>query len=214
VDWLYKGIEVARPILETLYFIVSILLFASVVIGIKQLKLVKNDMKYQYERAAKEKSIEYLNWFSKELLPKLNKCMKKIEQSDLPNSLGKMNDKFLPDESHNDADVQAFIKKAKDNGILDILNQLEFFSSAIINGVADEKTCYKPMVKAYTYIVAIYYPVICDWRKNDINGFANLMELFLLWNKKLQKENMEFAKQQLEQNIASIQIEDIKSIGM
>lgn len=214
MEWIYKAIEAVRPFLEMLYFIASIGLFASVIIGLKQLKLVKKDMQFQYERAAKEKSIEYLNWFSKELLPKVNKCMKHIEESDLPKNSGNMNDKFLPDASHKNEDVQAFIKKAKDNGVLDIINQLEFFSSAIINGVADESICYKPMVKSYTSIIALFYPVICDWRKNDLNGFTNLIELFTIWNKKLQKENMEMAKQQLEQNIAEIQTRDIKSIGM
>ncbi|MEM5014121.1 hypothetical protein WKH57_25770 [Niallia taxi] len=214
MDWLNKWISTVRPILEMLYFIVNIGLFATVIIGIKQLKLVKDDMKLQYQRAAKEKSIEYLNWFSKELIPQMNKIMSNTNDDDLPKNTGTMNKEFLPNEYHDTKETQDYISKLIDLGASDVLNQLEFFSSALLNGLADEKICFKPMVKTYTSIVAMFYPVICQYRKSDQFYYLNIVELYDIWNKKLQKSNMEIVKNQLEQNMDKLEVRDIKSMGM
>lgn len=203
-----------KEILEILYYAAGTGMIITLILGLKQLKVMKQDIEIRNKREAVEKSMFYLGEFSKNTIPKMNKIMSSITDEDIPNMTASMNEMFLPDETHKDEEVQSFIHKVNKAGALDILNQLEFFSAAIIHGLADEEVAYKPTVKTYTSMVAFLYPSICNYRANDLHGFTNIMELFKIWNGKLQKDNMQLAKQQLEQNISKIPDVKFKSIGV
>ncbi|MGG5738582.1 DUF4760 domain-containing protein [Bacillus cereus group sp. IBL03679] len=205
-----------KPILETLYYLASIGLFATVIIGLKQLQVVKKDMNTRNQRAAVEKSIEYLKWFSSDYLPKFSKMVSEFDDNDVEVKINPINPMFLPDESHKTKEVQAFIAKAHNNDAIDMLNSLEFFSAAVLNGLADEEIVYKPIVKPYCSVVCFLYPVICNYRvkENSTSGFSNIIELFEIWNSRHKKETMKFAKSHLEREISEIADINIKSIGL
>ncbi|MEK4697923.1 hypothetical protein MKX31_28745 [Bacillus sp. FSL M8-0063] len=216
MDSIKYVISEIKPILEALYYLAGIGLLTTVIIALKQLQVVKQDMDIRNKRAAVEKSIEYLKWFSSEYIPKVNKVLGKITIAATIDKLNPMNDLFFPDDSHKTPEVQTLISEAKKHGGLDILNDLEFFSTAVLNGLSDEKILYKPLAKSYCSIVAVLYPVICNYRAtaDPTNGYSNIMKLYKIWNDRGMKVNMEYAKSNLEEDISKIKDVDIKSIGL
>lgn len=207
----YEGV---RAFFEMLYFIAGIVMIITLFLGLKQLKVLKEDIEIRNKRAAVEKSLEYMDDFSKSIIPKMNVILRAYDMDDVPHKGIRINNLFFLEDSQHTNEVKQFIEEVLELGALDILNRLELFSAAIINGLADEKTLFKPTVKSYTSIVVFLYPVICNYRNDDKNGFTNIMELFLAWNGKLKKEDMEFVRKHLEQNIAEIPDVEIKSIGV
>ncbi|UTR05135.1 hypothetical protein MM326_13560 [Alkalihalobacillus sp. LMS6] len=171
-------------------------------------------METKNKRAAVEKSIEYLGEFSKNIIPKSQKIVKQVHENELPDNPPKMNEVFLFRKEEDTEEIKQFSERLYKLGALDVLNELEFFSAAMVHGLADEEVTYTPIVKPYTSVVAFLYPAICTYRKNDLNAYTNVMELFKIWNGRLQKENLELAKQQLDQDISSIPNIQIKSIGV
>ncbi|WP_078390730.1 DUF4760 domain-containing protein [Shouchella patagoniensis] len=206
--------EVIRAVFEILYFIAGIGMIVTLLLGLKQLKVLKEDIETKNKRAAVEKSLEYMDDFSKTIIPIVNKMMVVFDEKDIPKVSPTLNDRFLPDKTHETDEVKNFVFQVTELGALDVLNRLEFFSTAIVSGLADEEISFKPTVTSFTSIVMFLYPVVCDYRKSDRNQFSNLIELYSVWSGKLKKEDLEYIRDKLDQNIAQIPEANIKSIGV
>jgi hypothetical protein len=169
-------VEKIKPTFEVLSFATNIGLFATVIIGIKQLRLVKEDNKNRDERSAKEKSIEQLRWLNSEFIPKFNEFVEKAKKADMPLYNGEINKDFTIDEY--DKKTLDLIDFLLTNKAVDLLNNLEYFSLALISGIADKSILNGPIIQPYTLAVINFYPVICWVRTSDSKAFDEVIELF------------------------------------
>jgi hypothetical protein len=206
-----------RPILELLYFLASIGLFASVFIGLRQLKLVKEDIKVRNKRASVEKSIEYLNMFATDFIPKITDKIKEINESKLAVYKGPFNPKFVFD--HN-CDLKSQVIKdyyllCYEIDVVYILNELEFFSAALVSGLADEELAFNPLADFYCSTVERFYVTICANRENgDSRMYSNIINLYGTWKDRLHKMELESKRREIDENISKIEDRRIPSIGM
>jgi hypothetical protein len=217
MKWLFDFISYIRPILETLYFIASICLVISLFIGIRQIKLFKEDMSIKNKRAAIEKSIEYLNWFATEYIPKTYEFHTKLSKKEITNYKGIINQNFIFDENckEDDPQIKSIIDAYIECGGIDLLNQLEFFSAALLSGIADEELAFNPLADLYCGYISEFYVLMCYLRRGEkSNLYSNTIELYNMWNKRLIKIKLEKEKNRIDSDISNIgETQRIRSLG-
>lgn len=214
-------ISTIRPYLESLYFLSGIILIGSVFIGLRQLKLLQKDLTDKNKRAAVEKSIEYLNWFATDFIPVVNQYNDDFAKKDLEHYNGPMNDEFVFDRNCNSSSkyIKDILSANFDCGAINLLNQLEFFSAAMLSGLADEELAFNPLSEIYCRFVERMYVLICYHRNSldedddKMTMFSNTIKLYLIWKGRINKKKLENKKNKLEQSISKIKEERIKSIG-
>lgn len=210
LDWITKW----RPIFETLYFIASIGLFATVIIGLYQIKLLKKDMGDRNKRAAIEKSIEYLNWFATSFIPSFEEYVDKIKKAGIVNHIGPYNDFiFTQDFNIHIPDVRNSVDKFKEYNGLSLANELEFFSAALRSGLADEELVYNPIAEFYCNSIETFYVGYCEFRKDsDSPLFTNSVQLYMMWKGRLNKSQEDKEKRRLDAT-SGMSNKRIRSIG-
>ncbi|MBP1993241.1 DUF4760 domain-containing protein [Paenibacillus eucommiae] len=206
-----------RPILETLSFLASICLAATIVIGLRQLKLLKEDMFIKNKRASVEKSIEFLNWFATDFLPKHDEYVNEVKKKEAPLYEGPRNENFVFDSNCNLSmePIKDHLQKSIDSRGADLLNQLEYFSAALLSGLADEELAFNPLAHIYCSIIEGLYVVLCYYRDEESKTmFTNIVTLHKMWKDRLEKMKMEIAKNKLIDDISKIKDTRIKGIGL
>lgn len=196
-----------KNIIELLYYIAGIGLFGTLIVAVVQLKVLKKDLHDRNKRAAVEKSLELLNFFASELVPLINKYINRVntEIKNPKNVKHLMNDEFsLNIEEIADKEIlsEAIIRGTFGN--MDILNHLEFFSVAMLNGVADEGIVFTPVGKLFCECVEREYITIAGLRSNGKAPFNNLVELYTKWHNKLELEKLELEKLKTEEKMSSL----------
>jgi hypothetical protein len=214
-----------KNILEIIYYISGIVLCTGVVIGIKQIKVAKDEFKLlnkDYEvrnkRASIEKSIEYLNMFATEFIPDAGSLNRELKKLNVKQYNGPKNKDFIFCDSCN-----LGVKYVKDNliashknGAVSILNKFEFFSAALISGLADEELAFKPLAKLFCdFLEGILYIPLCYARKDDklASSYSYTVKLYQIWKPRLEKEQLEKSMSKLDEQISKITDERIQSIG-
>lgn len=191
-----------RSIFESMYFIASIGLFTSVLIGLRQLRLFKKDMDDRNRRASVEKSLEYLAIYASEIIPmhdeyELN--LKKELPTLQPNTHlfdGRFN--INVDNLSKEMKVE-YVVKARLN-LHTILNKLEFLSVGILNGLAVDDIVYTPIANHYCKLIEAEHVFISVMR-SDGAPFKNLLALYRKWKSRLEVEELELQKMEVEHKI-------------
>jgi hypothetical protein len=212
MEWYNK----IRSILEGLYFIASVGLFATVIIGLRQLNLLKEDIKTKNKRASVEKSIEYLHWFAKDYIPKTIEVTGKVRSKNIQRYDGPINTEFLFDAQCNidsgtiHDNITAYIEAGADS----LLNEMEFVSAAFVNGLADEELAFNPLAQYYCQMVEELYPTLCYMRDDsNVTLYSNIIRLYKIWKGRLNKIDLEKKRSKIDESISKIQDERIRSIG-
>ncbi|WP_153732548.1 DUF4760 domain-containing protein [Sporosarcina obsidiansis] len=208
---------------EMIYYISGIVLVIGVFIGIKQFKIAKDEiqlLKKDYEtrnkRASVEKSIEYLNLFATEFIPKASEVQLNIKQNVTQIYKGPINNDFRFDDNCNlkSKYIQDLLRKSIENDAVDVLNRFEYFSAAFVSGLADEELAFTPLSRIYCEYIESMYVVLCYLRKDeDHSSFENTVKLYNSWKKRLEKSALEKRRSKLDDEISQIQTERIKHIG-
>jgi hypothetical protein len=210
-----------RSGLELLYFLSGVILIVTVWIGLKQLKIVSEDFKIKNKRASVEKSIEYLNWFATDFIPQTNLFFRKVASEDLQYYKGPFSDQFLFDVNckRESKYITAYITFCNENEAMDLLNQLEYFSAALISGLADEELAFNPLGLIYCELVERMYPFYCNVRRNRNEDddrssmFSYTIKLYNIWRKRIDRTKMERKRSILDESISKMPEERIKYIG-
>lgn len=95
---------------------------------------------------------------------------------------------------------------------LELFNLLESFSLFFCSGVAEEKIGYLTLGVTYCRSVKRYLPLIVSLSNNN-KHFANTIQLFRIWNGRLETEKLEQEKKLIEKALDSNKSITIKSIG-
>lgn len=206
--------------LEKAYYVSGIIMTLSVIIGLLQIYYLKRDIKTSNQRAATEKSVEFLNWFSSFYLPKYGEYREKIKKLREGNKVFDelFSKKYEIDENFskkiNDDDMLVLALKAKAGGE-DLLNHLEFFAAAMISGLAESEIVFKPLAKVYCEFVEEFYLFICyNRRENNSNLFSNVVELYKKWSHRIEKEKLVTQQKEIKQKMDLYEDGNLKTIGL
>lgn len=205
--------EVIEVIVRWLYYAASIGLLASLFLGIKQLKLLQKDMKTRNQRAAFEKTIEYLDWYASDFyniyekfLEKFNEAgkniLQNIDDTKKESLLKQININYEGEVEATDTFKTPVLKKygirtelMRKYGALDVLNQLEIFSSVMLCGIADEEMAFTPLSDTYCETVREFYTVLCHQRTTNEKLYTNIVGLYKTWQSRIDtkviKENID-----------------------
>ncbi|RAV18846.1 hypothetical protein [Paenibacillus contaminans] len=209
LEWLDKY----RVIFETLYFLSSIGLVTTIIIGLKQLKLVKQDIILRNKRASVEKSIEYLNWFATEFIPDYEKFEDNLLKDNVVNYPGPYTEFVFTSTCNTHVpSIQTNLDKSTEYGGTGLINQIEFFSAALLSGLADEELAFNPLASLYCDIVEKLYIVLCDHRDDDSQKFLNTVKLYRIWSARLKKLDDD-KKQKNNMDASNFGNQRIESIG-
>jgi hypothetical protein len=177
-----------RPILELLYFLSGIGLISTIIIGVRQIKIIKSDNEKRDKRLAVEKSIEYIDRYAKNILPKSKRYQEKLENGELKKFNGTFNESFMFE--HDCPTEELDIKRKSDLGAFDMANELEIISTVIVSGLADKDTIYNTMGKVYCETVETLYDIICYSRgKDHTELFTNTITLYKEWRSMFETVN-------------------------
>ncbi|RAW13715.1 hypothetical protein DC345_18170 [Paenibacillus taichungensis] len=174
--------EDLKDYLEFAYYVSSILLLIGLIVAIRQLRLVKKDMKDRNHRAAVEKSVEHLTYYAQKFIPAYSKYRedlkkevpKRIDTSDL------FDGKFYHDIKTLDKRLVVELIIQQDCGISQLFNELEFFSIAVLEGLVVEEIMYSPVAKAYCQMIENEHVILSVMRSKGA-PFKNVIELYRKW---------------------------------
>lgn len=203
---------VVKEVITMLYYIVSIGLAAGVFIAIKQLNLMKKDIKTKNKRASVEKSIEYLNWFATSFIPLQAEYIKKLGDKHVILSMRDHKKEFVASELSFKTHAESISNKL-DAGVLDLANQLEFFSAAMMSGLADEELAFNPLSQVFCNFVDRHHDFYCFSRQDREHNFSNTVELYKVWAGKLHSNELLKETKELSEKLADLNLKKVNTIG-
>ena len=188
-----------QVVIETAYYVSGVFLLIGIGIGLYQLKILKKDLSDRNQRAAAEKSLEYLDFFSTSIMPAMEKYDNAMEvEVTKRESVSSLNDgKFLlvPGDLNKELTAETIISHRL--GIIRILNQLEFFGVAMLHGVADESIVFTPVGKVFCRFVEDEYVPLSLLRSEGV-PYKNLVELYSVWSSRIEYEALQLQKEEAE----------------
>jgi hypothetical protein len=188
-----KWFVILKEIIELLYYVAGVGLFGTLIVGLLQLNVLKKDLQIRNKRASVEKSLEFLKYYSDELLPLINKYYRELNKEiPKPKSVKHLiNETFTLNPKELDKEIIAETIVREKMGVTQILNKLEFFSIAMLNGITDESLIFTPVARDFCETFEEQYVVIALHRSNGIAPYNNIVELYKVWNNKLEIEKLE-----------------------
>lgn len=214
-----------RPYIEALYFIAGVILSATLIFGYKQIRLVKDqldnannqldlmkrDYQVRVEREAKGKAIQACADFETVLKLHITFTRDYLKR-DMKSYDGPVGD-FTPD-SLDYEQKQMAKKKASLSSFAFLCNKLEFIASYFVHGIADERSGCDIFGRAYCGTVSALYDVISITREHKVYPkFNNIVRLYVIWSKRLSKEELKETYDAVRMQMESIEDIEIDVLG-
>jgi len=188
---------VTKDIFEILYFAAGIVMVLSVILTLVQLISAKRKLINQESRQNKEKSLEILNRFSTIIIPKMDEYNIRDTQENFPKVKDLFNKSFMVNVDKLSKEHLAIVRAKQLNGVLEILNHLEYVSLILNLELADEEIVYESISTVYCTFIRDEYLNLAVSRANDI-PFSNVIKLFGKWDKKMRINKITKAQNDLE----------------
>lgn len=207
---------VIKEAVEILYFLSGVGLLIGLYFAYQQLKLMREEYNTNNKRAAVEKSMEYLNYFATTIIPLNTTYSNGLSKIAHQKYKGPKNDDFRFDQncSFSSEYIRKFVDASIKSGASNLLNQLEYFSAALMSGLADEELAFIPLAEAYCETIEDLYPTICYTRKKEgTNMFSNVIGLYKIWKDRLDLHDLAKDKTKIDEKMSKISPRSIKSIG-
>jgi hypothetical protein len=195
-----------RPWIELLYFVSGVVVAVCVAIGLKQIRLLKKDIRLRNERAAKEKAIEYASRYLCNYVRLSGVFFDEYRAAGLEPYPGPVGD-FTPRSFRGLRIAEMAQKRFALGSWLPAMNELEAICAAFTSGVADEAAGFKIVGRSFCRTVESDYDLIALSR--DIAGSAhaywsNIEQLYKMWSPRLEEAELRKAKERLDGRIASV----------
>jgi hypothetical protein len=205
--------EEIQLILEGASVLISLGIAIAAIYGVKQIYLMKSDINTRAERASKEKAIDatnrYLTNYTKLIGSHTDECLEK----DLPTGWNGEIGSFNSDSVDKKLGTKQ-IERIKLISWLPAINELESISAMFMTGVADEETGFKIIGFTFCSTVASNYDLIASTRsKNSVDYWDNIVGLYKVWSKRLERLDLTESKNKLEEKLQNISDERIPPLG-
>ncbi|WP_431808788.1 DUF4760 domain-containing protein [Lysinibacillus sphaericus] len=213
--------EIFKEILLILYYIASIGLLIGVIAAYKQLKLayeqlklMKSDIETKNTRASIGKSIDYLNWFATDFIPEIDKYETRLNgKKIITYPLIEKRTFLFNEEVQETSTVNESINNKYESGISNLINQLEFFSAAMMSGLADEELAFNPLAEIFCGFIEFNYDIYCDSRRKRDTVFTHTIQLYEMWKERLESIDLQKQKQKIEEKMSTFDNKRVKIIG-
>ena len=218
VVWFQTWLE---PKLETIYFISGIIIAATALYGIVQIRLLKKSIETSSKHATWEKAIEYSDRYltSNRLL--INKFIAKCKDNKIPYAYTGPIGHFMPNEIPEQFRAAHEKRLTFSDEWLPLLNDLEVISAAFASGVADEKLGFKCIGRSFCNDVIQLYDLIAESRiHKTMNYYDDIVTLYDAWIIKMVQENDNFEKKNISsrkkllEKIVKTKESDLRAIGL
>lgn len=186
-----------KDFLELCAFIITIIGIISIFFTVVSLKREKSKYSEDLDFRKKEKSLELLNKFSCDIIPKINTFEKNV------------NDEFGPEEIKAlesvtvDIKKEVFIRVHMEKGISDIFNVLEEISVYLNYDIVDKEILYDPISNVVLQFCDTYGETLKEIKKYGA-PFKNLATLIETWNNAKRKEILLAKKANIEKELSDI----------
>ncbi len=215
-------LDIALKILEGISFVAVTALTVVSIYGLRQLRLTKKTLKTQSLRDARKLSAEYVYQYLDrivnydgdpvEVSANERKALESIvfsddestEYLDIEKTKGHDPSLKLTTIKSRKAFVEKVTNAASSYGGL--LNELEAFAAVVTSGVLDEPSVYRAVGRNYvTLIKSENLEEFLKVHKSSRHYYINVIELYELWSKRQEVEDME-------KNLGSVEKANIESI--
>lgn len=210
-----------RSYLELAYFLtgpmlvgIAFLALSQIKVARKQLEEQKNATKIMAKRDALRLTSEQIRDYGTRIIPILDVLDKKIQAENI---------NFLKDCTviieKNQITVRPCTDSAEREKLLNIviefstaINALEGFSAYFVSGVADEYVAYRSLATTYCNSVKDILPLLVLFNQ-DNRRFAATLELFGVWNTRMESEGLLKKKQELDHKLKGMGERTIPIVG-
>lgn len=200
-----------KELLEIIYYLSGIVLAIGVLIGMFQLKitqkqiaLLNKDYKTKNKRAVIESSIKYLE-VAKSLIVDMSDYRRRFVK-EIPNradTSSLFNKDFMLDDEEkilNKKELVIELIVQEKLGLVHILNELEVFSVAMLNGVADENIVFTPFGRVFCEFIEEEHLKLTFSRTTG-TPYENLVKLYNIWKDRLEVQSYELQIQEAKDKI-------------
>jgi hypothetical protein len=215
LKWLNSLLTAVRPLLETLYFLAAIALVPIAIKGLEQLKIAKETARTNAQREAFKLAAEECRNFALHVVP-LVEALDNLVQNLKLTSFGNTKFRISKGEisEHNFSVDRLKIEFPKcGHDLIAFLNALEAFSIFFASRIADETVAYRETGETFLKIAAKYMPGIYLLRALKSGRFESTVELYELWDARMQSENLLRSKESINTALESLKKEPLRPIG-
>jgi len=198
--------------LEGLSYVSTFLLLIVATIGLRQLKISKDESRLNARRDASRVANEQIKHYSEKIIPLINDFdtlirdnnIKIFKQSSFKIVENGVKIKIDPKGVGKEFTIIA-------NDFTKVNNAFEGFASYFISGLADEQVAFKAVGATYCHTVKDYLPLLVAVGGNT--HYQNLIDLFLMWNTRLDKQALASKKEDIERQLKKMDGKEILPIG-
>jgi hypothetical protein len=205
-------LSITSPYFEVIYCLAVIVLAVVGIIGLRQLFLIKYDIKVRYQREANHEAMELIKHYSDTSIPLSNKLYEQRKKGHIPDYKGKVGDfSHFPPES-----TKAAVARIPKNPerLLDLLNDLEFLAAAVNSGLANEEMVFYAFGQSFCSTVRHNYDIICVLRYTEmVKSYSNIVDLYNRWDKRLKRIWLESKKVDIDEALKKTIDQRIRAIG-
>lgn len=169
----------------------AILLLVTAFLGLRSLKLTKQDIKTRSEREAKVLAINCCEHFAREIIPRNKVVLEKIAEHSIAvfvTDPDEVTFEEIPREEVKRA--HEWIGKLPEDLLYDILalmNEIEAWATYFVHRVADGDVAFGPCAPPYcSFIVQNYAFVVFARNYRGSGDYPNAVTLFLSWRERLE----------------------------
>jgi hypothetical protein len=206
---LTQFVQTVRPYAELLYFLSGVGLLIVAFYGLKQLHLLKEDIRTRNTRAAREKALEAAMLYAHDFVPNFNEYYLKLTEANLASYQGSIGD--FSQDSLTLAEKVQMVARAKllPGPGLAALNTLDLIASMFVHGLADDKVGFRTIGRSFCGTVANNYDLLTLFRNP---AYDDTERLYQIWRPRITLEELEASRAKLDQKIAKIETTTLEQI--
>lgn len=206
-----------KSIVENLYFLSGPVLSLLGIVAILQLLMTKKAMITNARREAANIAAQQIDVYNNSIIPLYNELFlleTKKKVSAPPIKPGPFRHKYLTQNMGEKKCLQIMEKRLPLTlPILQVLNAVEAFSTYFIKEVADEEIAFSAVGQTYCSSIESMFFDIASGRDVDDQSFQNMIELYRLWNNRLEKQSLLKEKSKITQKLENVQENKVNPIG-
>jgi hypothetical protein len=197
--------------LELAYYASGIAVAIIAGLGLRQIRVLKTDIKLRNERAAKERAIEYSTRYLSRYCALNSAWFDYCQKNSVPNyegPIGNFTYASLPKKYK-----ELLLERWKHPKWLDAINELSAIASAFTSGVADECEGFKIIGRSFCLTVEHNYDLLAAAHDRVCPYYYTIVALYQTWRPRMKEAELLDERTKIDLEIAKQTQSKIKPIG-
>jgi hypothetical protein len=215
-----------NELLENIFYLSGIVLALAALFGLRQISLLKSDIRIRNTRMAREMSAAIIKYYMEEHCAPSNGVELLIQKKQVPaiSWTGKTEDlDFLSPATFDkrialsrlSSYVEIFQNGETKVCITDLLNGLEYVGACCNSGLPDEKLVFNSIGRSFCRTVEQFYDLIVVMRQNEgIRYYENAGVCYRRWKKWINAEILSDKKTKIDEELQRAVADRMKIIGV